>query len=171
MNDRRGASGPIGRRRVSAPRRHWSAGLKAAAHWPHVGAEPSLQNKASGLRSDMADVHIRQRQSSPLSPRRAAITQMLIGRRAAALHKHRGIFNAEEKTKKIYVMWSSSLEDVVDRFGHYYCVPHGWGGEFEPSVSGCSAATLGILQRGGFTFYKHIMLTSSRRAPPPLFGG
>lgn len=57
-------------------------------------------------------------------------------------------------------MWSPSLEDVVDRFGHHYCVLHGWGGGGEPRVSGCTAATLDILQRGGFTFYKHIMLTS-----------
>lgn len=57
----------MGSRRVSAPRGHWTRGLKAAEE-SHVGAEPNLQNKAQRQRSDMADVHITQRQSSPLPP-------------------------------------------------------------------------------------------------------
>lgn len=95
---------------VSAPRRHWTTGLKAAEE-SHVGLESSLQNKASRLRSDMADVHIRQRQSPPLSPRSATITQTLIGALCKMILKG---FKKKKIIKKRARSRRSSV-DIVDR--------------------------------------------------------
>ena len=131
MNDRLDAAQPMGSRGVSAPRCHWTRGLKAAEE-SHVGAELNLQNKAYGGCAQTWLMFISDKGNHLSSPRSATITQMLIGRRAGVLCKRC-------LRLKMYVEASHGSFNLADRSIGHYCVLHGGcmcvGGKFKGGIS------------------------------------